>query len=71
MKGVRGAYAIHLGSGAVFHESGRHICIVPDGAPKKLVLPYEGDETLALIMSKAMLLLRDDEIVDPVITCQL
>ena len=71
VKGVRGAYAIHLGSGAVFHESGRHICIVPDGAPKKLVLPYEGDETLALIMSKAMLLLRDDEIVDPVITCQL
>jgi hypothetical protein len=71
VRGVRGAYAIHLGSGAVFHESGRHICIVPAGAPKKLALPYEGDETLALIVSKAMLLLRDDKIADPVILGQL
>ena len=71
VRGVRGSYAIHLGSGAVFRESGRHICIVPDGAPKKLMLPYEGDETLALIVSKAMLLLHDDEIADPVISRQL
>ena len=69
--GVRGEYAIHLGSGAAFHSSGRHICIVPDGRPKTIALPFEGDETLALILSKAMLLLRDDEILDPVILRQL
>ena len=50
---------------------GRHICIVPDGSPKKLALPFEGDDALAKILSKAMLLSRDDEITDPVILRQL
>ena len=71
VRGVKGEYAIHLGSGAAFHRSGRHICIVPDGTPKSIALPFEGDETLALILSKAVLLLRDDEILDPVILRQL
>jgi hypothetical protein len=71
VKGVRGAYRVHLGSAAAFRGDGRHICIVPDGAPKKLVLPFEGDDVLAKILSKAMLLSRDDKIVDPVILRQL
>lgn len=71
VKGARGEYRIHLGSGAAFRADGAHICIVPDGAPKKLVLPYEGDEILALVLSKALLLSRDDKISDPVILRQL
>jgi hypothetical protein len=71
VRGVKGEYRVHLGSGAAFRADGRHICIVPDGAPKKLALPYEGDDTLALILSKAMLLLRDDKITDPVILGQI
>ena len=71
VKGVRGAYRIHLGSAAAFRADGQHICIVPDGPPKKLALPFEGDDILAKILSKAMLLLHDDKIVDPVILRQL
>ena len=71
VRGKRGDYRIHLGSGAAFRASGQHICIVPVGAPKKLILPYEGDDILALILSKAMLLIRDDKIEDPVILRQL
>jgi hypothetical protein len=71
VKGARGEYRVHLGSGAAFRADGQHICIVPDGVPKKLALPYEGDDTLALILSKAILLLRDDKITDPVILRQL
>jgi hypothetical protein len=71
VKGVRGTYRIHLGSAAAFRADGRHVCIVPAGAPKKLVLPFEGDGILATILSKAILLSRDDKITDPVILRQL
>ncbi|GIG64045.1 DUF4132 domain-containing protein [Phytomonospora endophytica] len=69
-------YKIHLGSGNILMSPGdRYLCIVPGQSagrgPEKLYLPFEGDRTLAIILSKAMLLAKDDEITDPTITRQL
>jgi hypothetical protein len=41
------------------------------GEPGHVWLPFEGDATLSLIVSKAMLLARDDQISDPAIRAQL
>ncbi|WP_170330082.1 DUF7737 domain-containing protein [Ruegeria arenilitoris] len=72
VQGKRQAYLIHLGSAAVLLEDSRkHVCIVPDGKPKKVALPFEGDATLSTILSKAFLLADDDKITDPVIFNQI
>ena len=72
VQGTRHEYQIHLGSGAC-SRGGRHICIVPKNTAQgdKIWLPFEGDRTLSIIISKAMLLAADDEITDPVILGQL
>ena len=69
-------YHIHLGSGNVLMSPGDvYLCIVPDSAPVSpdpgVSLPFEGDRTLAIILSKAMLLAHDDEITDPAIVKQI
>lgn len=71
--GKRTTYRIHLGSGAsLLADSGRHLCIVPKGGEDDLdFLPSEGNPTLSLILSKAMLLAQDDRIEDPTILSQL
>ena len=71
--GRRATYRIHLGSGtSQVAESGRYLCIVPKGGKDDLhFLPSEGDPTLSLILSKAMLLAEDDRIEDPTILSQL
>jgi hypothetical protein len=71
--GKRATYRIHLGSGASqIAESGRHLCIVPSAGEDGLeFLPFEGDATTTLILSKAMLLAQDDRIEDPTILSQL
>lgn len=75
---VRGdlhTYKIHLGSGNILiapHD--RYLCIVPKSAPASSYdgcLPFEGDRTLTLILSKALLLARDKEITDRTILSQL
>ncbi|OPC77039.1 hypothetical protein B4N89_41425 [Embleya scabrispora] len=73
--GTLRSYAIHLGSGNVLMSpNGRYLCIVPkadaETVPAGTYLPYEGDTTLSIILSKAMLLARDDLITDPTITRQ-
>lgn len=72
VQGKRHKYKVHLGSGACFRGE-RHICIVPKAADEKqrLWLPFEGDRTLSIILSKALLLAADDKITDPVILRQL
>lgn len=72
VQGTRHTYEIHLGSGAC-SRSGRHICIVPknSAARGKVWLPFEGDKTLSIILSKAVLLAADGKITDPVILAQL
>lgn len=74
VRGSRGTYAIHLGSGSVFMEpGGRYLCIVAGrpGPGEAVLLPFEGDLTLSLILSKAFLLAEDHAIKDPSILRQL
>jgi hypothetical protein len=69
VRGDRTTYRIHLGSANVLMEPGsRYLCIVQGAAtkvsPHSLALPFEGDHTLALILSKAFLLADDCNIKD-------
>ena len=70
-------YKIHLGSGNILMEpNDQYLCIVPsrrssDASREKPFLPFEGDQTLAVILSKAFMLAEDNKIVDPTITRQL
>jgi Domain of unknown function (DUF4132) len=65
-------YKIHLGSGNILMEpNDQYLCIVPArGAANgvlggKVFLPFEGDGTLAIILSKAIMLAQDKEIRTP------
>ena len=52
----------------------QYLCIVADSVKEResgLFLPFEGDQTLALIISKAFLLAADSTISDPTITSQI
>jgi hypothetical protein len=68
-------YKIHLGSGNILMEpNNQYLCIVADSVKERdsgLFLPFEGDQTLALIISKAFLLAADATISDPTITSQI
>lgn len=74
---VRGSlheYRIHLGSGNVLLEPGsRYLCIVqgPGDTAERVPLPFEGDRILAVILSKAFLLVNDAQIRDESIRRQL
>ncbi|MCP4140945.1 MAG: DUF4132 domain-containing protein [Chloroflexi bacterium] len=77
---VRGeirTYKIHLGSGNILMEpNDQYLCIVPAGrtaqkGKDKVFLPFEGDKTLAIILSKAFMLAEDKKITDTTITRQL
>jgi hypothetical protein len=76
VQGTRRRYKIHLGSGNILMEpNDQYLCIVPDakaraGTPQ-VYLPFEGDATLSIILSKAFLLAEDKAIKDPVILRQL
>lgn len=75
--GKKRVYKIHLGSGNILMEPGdQYLCIVPSAAieagPKgKIHLPFEGDRTLAIILSKAFMLAEDDKITDTSILSQI
>ncbi len=74
VRGSRGTYRIHLGSGSVFMEPGGHYLCIVQGASatgEAVALPFEGDRMLALILSKAFLLAEDHAIKDPSILRQL
>ncbi len=69
-------YKIHLGSSNILMAPGdRYLCIVPGGvkkaASKDIALPFEGDQRLSVILSKALMLAEDDKITAPDITRQL
>jgi hypothetical protein len=77
---VRGdirTYKIHLGSGNILMApNDQYLCIVASAGAEnfgqgKVFLPFEGDRTLAIILSKAFLLAEDAKITDPAITRQL
>jgi hypothetical protein len=76
---VRGdvrTYKIHLGSGNILMEpNDQYLCIVPDRSGARdqdgIFLPFEGDGTLSIILSKALLLAADTKITDATITRQI
>ena len=54
----------------------QYLCIVTarsaaGSASANVFLPFEGDQTLSIILSKAFLLAEDTKIKDPTITSQL
>jgi hypothetical protein len=67
-------YRIHLGSGNIqMDPNSQYLCIVQDrpNAGARVRLPFEGDATLSVILSKAFLLAADDEIKDASIRRQI
>lgn len=77
---VRGdlrTYKIHLGSGNILMEpNDQYLCIVPSSRTEEkmtdgIFLPFEGDRTLSIILSKALLLAEDTKITDKTITRQI
>ncbi len=68
-------YKIHIGSGNILMEpNDQYLCIVPDGRANKgdkVFLPFDGDRTLTVILSKAFLLAEDDKITDSTIISQI
>ncbi|HEX5221267.1 MAG TPA: DUF4132 domain-containing protein [Verrucomicrobiae bacterium] len=77
VKGSLRTYRIHLGSANIQMEpNNQYLCIVPDSRPlarndDKVLLPFEGDRTLSLILSKAFLLADDAKIKDSSIVNQI
>lgn len=72
-------YKIHLGSGNILMEpNDQYLCIVPargtaagDNLTGRVFLPFDGDNTFAIILSKAFLLAEDWNIKDPTILRQI
>jgi len=76
VRGELRTYKIHLGSTNILMEpNDQYLCIVPDrsaGARGEAVrLPFEGDTTLAIILSKALMLAADRKIKDESILRQI
>lgn len=76
VKGKLRTYKIHIGSTNILMQpNDQYLCIVPDRSKKNLTqnvfLPFEGDNALSIILSKAMLLAEDDKITDRTITSQI
>ena len=65
---------IHLGSGNIQMEpNSQYLCIVQDrkNSNEDVFLPFEGDNTLAVILSKAFMLADDRNIKDSSILSQI
>ncbi|MYW68449.1 DUF4132 domain-containing protein [Streptomyces sp. SID8379] len=76
VKGELHTYKIHLGSGNILMTpNDQYLCIVPKSGtgagPQTGYLPFEGDRTLAVVLSKATLLADDTRITDPTILSQI
>ncbi len=78
VRGQMRTYKIHLGSANILMEpNDQYLCIVPDRksdaikASGRIFLPFEGDSTLAVILSKAFLLAEDVTIQDQSIIRQI
>ncbi len=77
VQGALHTYKIHLGSGNILmspHDA--YLCIVPNQSlagksTNNLFLPFEGDNMLSIILSKAFLLADDTKITDPTIISQI
>ncbi len=71
--GALNTYKIHLRSSNILMSPGdRYLCIVPGNVSKSapVTLPFEGDNRLSVILSKALMLAEDDKITAPDIVSQ-
>lgn len=73
VRGKLGTYLIHIGSAnTMIEEENRYLCIVPSGRERgQVFLPFDGDATLSVILSKINMLVADDRIKDESIRSQL
>lgn len=76
VKGSLREYKIHVGSGNILMlPNDQYLCIVPGqgtaNTSSDIPLPFEGDRTLAVILSKAFMLADDKNIKDVTITRQI
>lgn len=76
IKGKLRTYKIHIGStNILMTPNDQYLCIVPDRkeniAETPIYLPFEGDNALSVILSKAFLLANDDTITDATILQQI
>ena len=74
VRGKLRTYKIHIGSGNILMEpNDQYLCIVPNARDEagSAFLPFEGDRTTSIILSKALLLAEDDRIADASITRQI
>lgn len=75
VKGSLRTYKIHLGSGNILMEpNDQYLCIVPrqgEVEGGQVLLPFEGDRTLSIVLSKAFRLADDAKIKDETITRQI
>jgi hypothetical protein len=74
--GQKHTYRIHVGSGNILMSpNDQYLCIVPARGTKKPTgvrfVPFEGDEVLAVVLSKAFLLADDRRITNPSIVRQI
>lgn len=75
VKGSFKTYKIHIGSSNILMEpNDQYLCIVPSRdhkATNNLFIPFEGDNGLSIVLSKAFLLAEDEKITDDTITSQI
>ncbi|CAA7385771.1 DUF4132 domain-containing protein [Chryseobacterium fistulae] len=74
VKGKMAEYSVHLGSAIVHQVPGKYLSILPVHSQHRgrLFLPFADDDPKsAEIMSKVLLLAKDDEIQDPTILSQI
>ena len=74
VRGTYGEYAINLGTANVMLlPRNLYLCIIQgsSGASRGIFLPFEGDDLLSLVLSKAVLLAADHKITDESILRQL
>ncbi|WP_456298558.1 DUF7737 domain-containing protein [Limibacter armeniacum] len=74
IEGTQGNYSLHLGSGMVHLQGGAAMNILPVHSQQrgKIFLPFvDEDPKTAEIISKMLLLAKDDKIQDPTILRQL
>ena len=74
IRGTLATYSVNLGSGVVHRQPGASVCIIPISAQHRgrIFLPFvDDDPRTAEVISKVLLLARDDKIQDPSILEQL
>lgn len=74
IKGKMGDYSVHLGSAVVFKMPGTYLSILPVHSQQRgrIFLPFADDDPKsAELISKVLLLARDNEIQDPTVLRQL